>query len=314
MRSLIRRMTARTRPLPATTHVRRILDEACARTGLSARGAELVGISVNTVYRLAAAPVVVRIRPSSFADAVEDQVACARQLADAGSPVTRPLDVEQPVRVGRYVATFWEAAAVPTLEWQTARMGHALSALHAAPAPDRLLPWDPFTTVRRRVATITYLGTANHAWLAAETDRVEAAYQRAAPTLGFGVVHGDVHVANLLRGPDGRPVLADLDSVALGPQLVDLTPTAVDGIRFRMHKRQRAMVEAYGTDVTQHPAWPLLRRVRELSTTTFGLVAGLSDARVAALARHRLRTLQDDDHDARWYSYRDPLSVLDGSH
>jgi hypothetical protein len=91
---------------------------------------------------------------------------------------------------------------------------------------------------------------------------------------------------------------------------LDLVPTAVDGVRFRMRKRQRLMVDAYATDITQHEAWPVLRRVRELGTTTFGLMVGIRSPRVDALARHRLRTLQDDDGDARWHAYSSPLSVL----
>ncbi|MEV0950863.1 phosphotransferase [Promicromonospora sp. NPDC050249] len=313
MLSLVRRATraARARFRPAHVPGQAVLREACRRVGHSAQGAELVGRSVNTVYRLAHDPVVVRIRPWSAAYVVEDQIRTARLLVTAGAPLTRPLDVEQPVRVGAYVATFWVAAAAPGLEWQTTHLGYALHALHAVPAPERVPRWDPFSTVRRRIMAATYLDAASRAWCDQETDRLERAYRDVAHALPTGILHGDAHVANLLRGADGRPVLADLDSIALGPQLVDLTPTAVDSVRFCMRKRQLAMVEAYGTDVTRHEAWPVLRRVRELSTTTFGLLTGVRDPRVAALARHRLRTLQDDDHEARWHGYGAPRSVLD---
>jgi len=66
-------------------------------------------------------------------------------------------------------------------------------------------------------------------------------------------------------------VLVDFDSTCLGPWQVDLVPVAVGQTRFARPRAQRALVEAYGYDVTTDPHWPLLREARELKMVAAAL-------------------------------------------
>ncbi|HEY1280485.1 MAG TPA: phosphotransferase, partial [Acidimicrobiales bacterium] len=84
----------------------RVLTEVCARVDLDPAGAELVRLGSNAVYRLAE-PVIVRVvGDGATVEDVRRQVLVARWLEDVGYPATRALDVEQPVEVDGYVATF----------------------------------------------------------------------------------------------------------------------------------------------------------------------------------------------------------------
>jgi len=289
---------------PATRHAHPALVRACAAVGLDPAGATLVQRSVNTVYRLASAPVVVRIRGGGPTPEAIAQVGLARSLAAAGGPVSRLLEVDQLVEAGGYVATFWHADDEPDRKWRTDNLGRALRELHAVELTTDLPPWAPLETCRRRLAAVEWVDPADRAWLAAEIEDLESRYREVAPTLHMGLMHGDAHIANLLRAGDGRPVLCDIDSLARGPQVQDLVPTAVSAVRFRTRRRQQVMAATYGVDVTRHPAWPVLRRIRELVTTMFGLVGAPNNPQVAREAHHRLRTLQDGDTAARWYSYQ----------
>ncbi|MFC7404481.1 phosphotransferase enzyme family protein [Georgenia alba] len=285
---------------------RAALAAVCRSAGLDPAGAELLNDSINVVYRLTTAPVVVRLRRDTARAAVTRQVTLARWLADAGAPVSRLLETAQPVTARGYVATFWESADAPEVDWRVEHLGVALRDLHALGDHEDLPEWAPFTTLRTRIGRPDLpagLTAGDRRWLAREVATLEQSYAEVAPTLRLGVLHGDAHIGNLLRSVDGRPVLCDLDQVARGPQLQDLVPTAVNAARFGFKRRQRALVHAYGLDVTRHEAWPVLRRVRELSTTTYGLLKAGHAPRFRDQAFHRLRTLQDGDDATRWGPY-----------
>lgn len=70
---------------------------ACRRVNLDPRGAELIRIGSNAVYRLPE-QVIVRIAATpAAADNARKQVAVANWLADNAYPAIRALHVDQPV-------------------------------------------------------------------------------------------------------------------------------------------------------------------------------------------------------------------------
>jgi hypothetical protein len=89
-----------------------ILREACQQAGLGSDGAELLRIGENANFRLASAPLVVRI--SGSADRlprVTRELCVARWLATAKVPAVRVADeIEQPLMVDGHPVTFWHAA------------------------------------------------------------------------------------------------------------------------------------------------------------------------------------------------------------
>jgi Ser/Thr protein kinase RdoA (MazF antagonist) len=90
-----------------------VLRAACAEAGFSADSAELLRLGENAIWRLADAPVVVRIaRSSEHLDRVRKELCVARWLAGAGVPVVRVAEevTGQPRVVDGHPVTFWVLA------------------------------------------------------------------------------------------------------------------------------------------------------------------------------------------------------------
>jgi hypothetical protein len=89
-----------------------VLREAGESAGLDVSGAELLRLGSNAVYRLASAPVVVRIaRDPTSMESMTHAVRVARWLEGEGFPATRVVSrVEQPALISGRVVTYWENA------------------------------------------------------------------------------------------------------------------------------------------------------------------------------------------------------------
>jgi hypothetical protein len=289
---------------------RRALAAICAATGLDDTDAVALKLTVNSVYRLPRAGAVVRIAASTaMAFRLPKVVRVAGWLAAEGVPAVRLLPgVPQPVAVGGAQATIWVdagpgAAPQPT----TADLGRALRRLHAlAPPPALALPrWDPMDDVRRRLSDAEALPAADRAFLEERTEQVAAALRTVRYQLPTTVVHGDAHLDNLIRAPDGRVLVCDFDSVSTGPAEWDLVPVAVGMLRFGHPPGRHAQLAAtYGLDVTTWSGFPVLRAVRELKLVTSVLPILASSPTAAAQFRVRLDSLRSGDPAARWSPYR----------
>ncbi|MEU0950717.1 hypothetical protein ABZ379_50180 [Streptomyces canus] len=88
-----------------------LLRQACETAELDAHGAELLRLGSNAVYRLASAPVIVRIaRDRSVLAEMERALNVTRWLETRDFPAMRvPAEVAQPLVVGGRVVTFWES-------------------------------------------------------------------------------------------------------------------------------------------------------------------------------------------------------------
>lgn len=304
------------------------LAAICRSAGLDATGAELVRYTMNAVYRLPSAGVVVRMRSGPQAAA---QVARVAQVADALAkldlPVVRLAEyVAQPVHAGSWSATVWTLLDQPPgHRFTPPDLAGPLRRLHSlADAPAWLPRWDVLGSIRRRLtetnakvgAELAFLerwarqtvGTPLDAILRQLDDRCDkltADLTTVEWTLPEAVIHGDAHAANLLRGPGGGVVICDLDSTALGPPEWDLTPAAHGAVRFGDDPRgYAAFTAAYGLDVTSCPAWDTLSEIRELQLVT-SVIANLPGRpEVAEQLAHRLRSSLAGDRSARWQRYR----------
>jgi aminoglycoside phosphotransferase (APT) family kinase protein len=289
------------------TQLRAALHGVCDAAGVDPTGAELIKYTNNAVYRLPAAAIVVRLGVSQLAAERAHRVtAIARWLAAHDAPVVRLVDhIDQPVRTDGYVATFWvELRALADESWTGADLAEPLHSLHHLTPPTELADWDPFTAARLRLKTADGLADEDLAWLHDQWERVEDEYHRLRGDLRIGLIHGDAHTGNLLRGHDGRVVLCDLDSTSRGPLAWDLVPTAVGALRFGRSDRHAELAKAYGCDVTGTQGWPVLRRIRELTLVT-SVVPDLSRRPdVAVEHAHRMRALLQEDAATRWHRYR----------
>jgi aminoglycoside phosphotransferase (APT) family kinase protein len=252
-----------------------VLREACAAAGLEASGAELLRLGSNAVYRLASAPVVVRIaRDSRSLPEMSRAVRVARWLTEESFPAVRVVaGVTQPVVVGGRVVTFWENAQDREEYASVAELGDLLRWLHWLEEPEAVeLPYfEPFDKVRASLDSLVSAGVSaeDHAFLEDRAEELRKRYDRLDFVLPYGLVHGDANVGNALRSRNGRAILIDLDGFALAPREWDLVLTALFYERFGWHTRAEyeSFVHHYGFDVMNWPGYPVLADVRELMMT-----------------------------------------------
>jgi hypothetical protein len=284
------------------------LREVCAVIGADHRGARLLRLTNNAVYRLAHAPVVVRIVASrALEHRVGKVVRIACWLQDNDVPAVRLLaGFEQPIRVNGYLATAWDF--VPSAGYRpTGRhLAELLVKMHALaiPAELDLPPWAPLDAVRNRVGEAEALDPGDREFLLERCDQVERKLAELEFPRPRRVVHGDAHLGNVIPSPEG-PVLCDFDSSGIGPAEWDMVPVAVGVLRFgEPVDTYRQMVDTYGLDVTAWAGFQVLREVRELKLTTSVLPIMTSHPEVRPQLLRRLQDFRDGNTDATWERYR----------
>jgi hypothetical protein len=286
------------------------LAGVCAAAGLDPEGATLIKCTANAVFRLASAPVVVRIGASTALNhRVAKVVHVATWLAEHDFPSVRLLPgVPQPVTFDGYVATVWEAVPDGGKRPRGRDLGKLLRRIHDLPEPASWLPrWQPLADVAARIGEATGLDNglapADLVFLQDRYDEVADQLSRLEFSSPPSLVHGDAHLGNLIPGPAG-PVLCDFDSSSYGPPEWDLTPLAVGVIRFgEPAGRYRELATTYGMDVTRWRGFPVLRAVRELKLITSVLpIIGTRPAVRAELFR-RLADVRSGNTSARWARY-----------
>lgn len=284
--------------------LRAAVVDACTRMNLDADDAELIQYSVNAVFRLVTAPVVVRVAAGTLGQERGSRlVTVAEWLTDHNAPTVRLLDGDQPIDAGGFTFTFWHELDVRS-EWTATDLARPLRELHRLQPNSAMPEWDPFSIARDRLAaTDSGLSANDLAWLHEQWDAAESDYRKWRTAMPTGVVHGDPHLGNLLADGD-RVVLCDLDETGIGPLLWDLVPQAVGASRFDREPFYRQFVAAYGADVRDEPYWPVLQHIRELIMAT-SVLPGLSHRpEVAAEHAHRLNSLRAGDTAAVWHRYQ----------
>ena len=283
-----------------------VLAAVCAVAGVDHRDAKLLKFTANAVFRLRRDPVVVRIAGSTaLRHRAEKVVRVAGWLAEHDVPAVRLLPgLPQPVHVGPYQATVWQAVPHGRRRPGPRDLAALLRRLHELQPPEFELPeWQPLDDVRRRLGDAEGLDLADRRFL---EDRCAQLSERLA-TLDYPlrtcVVHGDAHLGNVLMGERG-PVLCDFDSTCLGPPEWDLTPIPVGVRRFGGSRRAAAkFARQYGFDVTSWPGFAVLREVRELKLATSVLPILRSNPRVVPALRRRLHSVRTGDTNAGWSRY-----------
>jgi len=287
-------------------HLFEILAGVCAEAGLDPAGATLIKCTANAVFRLASAPVVVRVGASTaLRHRVEKVVHVATWLAEHDVPAVRLLPgVPQPVRFDGYDATLWEAVPDGGRPARGRDLGKLLRRIHDLPEPASWLPpWRPLADVQARIGEATDLAPADLAFLQDRYDEVADQLSHLEFPSAPALVHGDAHLGNLIPSPAGA-VLCDFDSSSLGPPEWDLTPLAVGVVRFgEPAGRYRELARTYGMDVTRWSGFGVLRAVRELKLITSVLPIIGSRPAVRAELFRRMADVRSGNTSARWARY-----------
>lgn len=278
------------------------LQNAAGRCGLDARGARLIRLFATAVYHLPAAGAVARIALVTSPDLVARLATSVRVtswLTGIGFPTVEPLSVDQPVTSHGCAVTFWRYLPQDGPEPGPADLGRLLRKLHQLDPPPVLLPaYRPLVSVRRAIESSRAIDEDERAWLRDRCGQLLDAYGQLNFPLPAGMIHGDAYRGNLLRNGH-RVVLADWDAVSTGPREIDLVPT-LQAPRFGLPEDQRnAFIATYGHDIRSWAGYPVLRSIRELSTTSALLRDGHVNDTAQRELRIRLRSLRADD-DCRW--------------
>ncbi|MFI1192354.1 aminoglycoside phosphotransferase family protein [Micromonospora sp. NPDC020750] len=287
------------------------MHQVAANLGVPTRDAQLLRLTNNAVFALPSAAIVIRIaRTHQLYDRVGKVVRLAQWFAYVDAPAIRlAVDVEQPVQVGRLLASVWEYVP-PTSPAPTAEdLGRALREFHTSGVPPFPLPaWDPVGDARRRLDDAEGLSDRDRDFLVDWCNRLEPRLDALRRDTEGQLIHGDAHVGNLLREPSGRAVLCDFDATCVGPWQVDLVAVAVGEARFGGIDSYRSLADTYGCDVTTDPNWPLLREARELKMIAAAVPLLASSANIVREFTTRLQSVVEGDHQARWTPFADLIS------
>lgn len=179
--------------------------------------------------------------------------------ATAHVPVTGPVVTPH----GTVTASRWLRAGRP-VDW--AEVGMLLARFHADHAAAALPAWQPLTRVASQVRALPEPAAAV---LLSARDRLVAAMAEAWSELGWGAVHGDLSLENVMSDADGARLI-DLDWAVTGPRELDLAPVAR---RLRSGEIDRAtytdFCRSYGHDVRGWAGLPVLDRIAELGGVVF---------------------------------------------
>ncbi|MEV0178425.1 aminoglycoside phosphotransferase family protein [Streptomyces sp. NPDC050625] len=283
-----------------------VLQEACATAGLDYRGAELLRLGSNAVYRLTSLPVIVRIaRDPAVLTEMERAVGVARWLESQDFPAMRaPASVAQPLLVGGLVVTFWESVQENEEYATVGELADLLRRLHWLEEPESLgLPYfDPLAKLAASLEGLDGIPGEDRTFLEERAARLAKDHDRLDFVLPFGLIHGDASIGNILRHRDGHAVLIDLDGFALAPREWDLIQTAIFYERYGWHTKVEygEFVHRYGFDLMNWPGYETLADLRELMMVAWlGHQVTTSERSAAEFAR-RVRSLRTGQGRDEW--------------
>ena len=300
-------------PSPAFSEesTRPVLAEACAQVSLDPSGASMLRLGENAIYRLDSAPVIVRIaRSVAKLDEVRKEIRVARWLQSESFPAVGLADENGEdvlVTASQYPVTFWRYITNTPPEPSEASLGRLLRELHGLtpPAWVQLPSFWPFDQVADRLAAAPSAASPDDvAFLGELHDRLLDDYERLSYVFPPGVVHGDAHLANLLRDQAGHVVMLDFENFGLGQREWDLAVTGVrrNGFDWMTEKEYRSFADAYGFDIHTWPGFPVFRAIRELTMTTW-LMQLVDDPRASEEFHRRVDDIRKGRFPRRWQPF-----------
>ncbi|MFD4613396.1 aminoglycoside phosphotransferase family protein [Streptomyces sp. NPDC058440] len=283
----------------------RVMSAACRATGLDDRGAELIRLGENALFRLASVPVIVRVaRGREWLTTARKEVAVSRWLAGEGFPAARIVeDLEQALVVDGHPVTFWQLIVEGDRKATYGELGATLRALHALKVPDGLeLPsFDPFDKQQRRLDRAV-IPEDDKVFLRKRWRELQGKYAELRFETPMAPVHGDAHVQNLMVDDQGQVILIDFEAFCFDHPEWDLMVTAVEhhSLGWQTDEQYAGFVTAYGRDLYDWPGYETLRGLQEFGMTTWLMQNVQEDERTAAEYHRRIAGLRNDDAPRDW--------------
>lgn len=248
------------------------LRTAAGVAQIDSRGAELIRLGSNAMFRLPGG-IVARVSRPGHQSTAAKEVAVARWLALHDVPAVAVFpDISQPILVDGRAVTFWHE--LPSHRSGTLRdVARLLRQLHQLPLPtDFTLPnLDPFAGISQRIENTPILTADQRAWLKGHLNDLLRQYSSVEAYEHRHVIHGDAHTGNVVTTERDTTLFLDFEKVSIGPPAWDLVSVAVlnDSTAWISDAQYREFVDSYGEDVTTWPDYKLLRAIRELRMTCY---------------------------------------------
>lgn len=283
----------------------RVMVAACRAAGLDDRGAELIRLGENALFRLASVPVIVRVaRGEEWLPKARTEVAVSQWLAGEGFPAARIVeDLEQPLLIAGHPVTFWHLIVEGDRKAKYGELGGILRELHSLTLPDGLvLPsYDPFDKQALRLDRAV-IPDDDKVFLRKRWRELQDKYAELRFETPKGPVHGDAHVQNLMVDDQDRVILIDFEMFCYDHPEWDLMVTAVEhySLGWQTDEQYADFVAAYGRDLYDWPGYETLRGIQEFGMTTWLMQNVQEDEETAAEYRRRIAGLRDDDGSRDW--------------
>jgi hypothetical protein len=286
---------------------RRALTVACAAAGVTDERASLIRIGSNAVFRLPNGIIARVARSTDQLAEAKKQVDVSNWLREQKYPAVRALSVAQPVVADGRVATFWESVSDAEEYAPIADVATLIRQLHELLPPTEItLPrLSPFGESESPIPRFPGLDAADEEYLVQRLLWARDRFDSLPFELPRGHIHGDANVGNVLMGSDGRPVLIDLDSFAIGPREWDLIQTAIfyDRLGWHTEEEYRTFVEVYGYDLLKWDSYPELAEMRELSMTAWLSRKAANSESAAREASRRITAIRTGGSRRDWAPY-----------
>lgn len=280
---------------------RQVAEAACRLAGLETRGMELLRHQSNAVYKLATAPVIVKVaRPGvKHSDAV---VSLVRWLSTHGVPTVALVPgLDQPLTLAGCAVTFWQYLP-QTRPVRACDIAEPLAMLHHMPPPAMSLPpLAPVHAIQRAISTSALLIESEKAILQRRCDDLAEPFADLSYTGQSTLIHGDPQHRNALWNDETeQSVLCDWESAAIGQAEWDLVTIEIHCRRFGHPAREyRTFCQRYGFDVREWDGYNVLRDLRELRMITTNARKSPPGSPEASEVRRRVAEL-DRGPSRRW--------------
>ncbi|MFJ8792715.1 aminoglycoside phosphotransferase family protein [Streptomyces sp. NPDC102462] len=296
---------ARTQEGFTSAKAARVMAAACRAAGLDDRGAELIRLGENALFRLAALPVIVRVaRGAEWLPKARVEVGVSRWLSQQQFPAAQIVeDLEQPLLIDGHPVTFWHLISEAGRKATYGELGRVLRDLHSLTVPDDLsLPsYDPFDKQQLRLDRAV-IPDDDKVFLRKRWRELRDKFRELRFETPKGPVHGDAHVQNLMVDDQDRVILIDFEAFCYDHPEWDLMVTAVEhhSLGWQSDEQYADFVAAYGRDLYDWQGYETLRGIQEFGMTTWLMQNVREDEKTAAEYRRRIAGLRNDDAPRDW--------------